>query len=135
MAAAGFDHVAITVADVEATLSWYERLLGARRLHHELYLSGQMPIALLQVGANRISVHDAAAPALPGARRPTVGSQDLCFRWDGSVESALAAVEGAGLEVVLGPVERPTSDGRPGASVYTRDPDGNLVELLAPTDG
>ena len=47
----GLDHVAITVADVEATLDWYERALGAERLHHDLFLSGAIPIALLQVGA------------------------------------------------------------------------------------
>jgi len=135
MPAAGFDHVAITVADVETSLTWYERVLGAQRLHHDLYLAGTIPIALLQVGANRISVHDAAKPALPGARVPTVGSQDLCFRWDGTIESAAAAITDAGLEIVLGPEYRPTSDGRDGASVYTRDPDGNLIELLAPAEG
>jgi catechol 2,3-dioxygenase-like lactoylglutathione lyase family enzyme len=25
----GFDHLAITVADVDATIAWYERVLGA----------------------------------------------------------------------------------------------------------
>ena len=35
------------------------------------------------------------------------------------------------VEVIEGPVPRPAADGRPGQSVYFRDPDGNLLELLS----
>jgi catechol 2,3-dioxygenase-like lactoylglutathione lyase family enzyme len=130
MGVEGLDHVAITVADVEATLEWYERALGAERLHHELFLAGTIPIARLQVGGSCLSVHSAAAPAAPHAESPTVGSADLCFRWSGPVDDAVEALTGAGVEVELGPVPRPASDGVMGESVYCRDPDGNLIELL-----
>ena len=126
----GLDHVAITVADVEATLDWYERALGAERLHHDLFLSGAIPIALLQVGGSRLSVPPASAPAAPHAVAPTPGSADLCFRWSGPVEEACAALAAAGVEVIEGPVPRPASSGAMGQSVYCRDPDHNLVELL-----
>jgi catechol 2,3-dioxygenase-like lactoylglutathione lyase family enzyme len=125
MGVVGLDHVAITVADVEATLDWYERALGAERLHHDLFVSGAIPIALLQVG-----VHPASAPAAPHALAPTPGSADLCFRWSGPIDDALAALAAAGVEVVEGPVPRPASNGEMGQSVYCRDPDDNLVELL-----
>ena len=130
MAVEGLDHLAITVADVEATLAWYERALGAERLHHDLFVSGAIPIALLQVGASRLSVHPAAAPAAPHAVAPTPGSADVCFRWSGAVADAVAALEAAGVAVEEGPVPRPASNGVMGESVYCRDPDGNLVELL-----
>jgi catechol 2,3-dioxygenase-like lactoylglutathione lyase family enzyme len=130
MAVEGLDHVAITVADVEATLEWYERTLGAERLHHDLFLSGAIPIAMLRVGGSRLSVHRADAPASPHADAPTPGSADICFRWSGPIETAAAALAAAGVDVEEGPVPRPASTGAMGQSVYCRDPDGNLVELL-----
>ena len=126
----GFDHVAITVADVDASIAWYERVLGAEPLHLDLWRDGRLPVALLQLGASRLSVHPAAAPAAPHAASPTPGSADLCFRWSGSVETILEQLASCGVEVVDGPVGRPASDGSAGTSVYFRDPDGNLLELL-----
>ena len=130
----GLDHVAITVADVDVTLDWYEAVLGAERLHDELRRSGTIPVGLLQVGWSRLSVHRAASPAAPHARRPVPGSADLCFRHTGSVASILAGLAAVGVEVVDGPVDRPAANGAMGRSVYVRDPDGNLVELLT-TEG
>jgi catechol 2,3-dioxygenase-like lactoylglutathione lyase family enzyme len=126
----GFDHAAITVADVDVTIAWYQRVLGAEPLHLDLWREGKLPIALLQVGASRLSVHPAAAPAAPHADAPTPGSADLCFRFDGPVAEILTLLEQADVEVVDGPVPRPAANGEPGASVYFRDPDGNLLELL-----
>ena len=66
----GLDHLAITVADVERTLRFYEDVLGAEALFEELYKEGKIPVALLQVGQSRLSVHPAAAPArMPAAAR------------------------------------------------------------------
>jgi catechol 2,3-dioxygenase-like lactoylglutathione lyase family enzyme len=126
----GFDHVAITVADVDATIGWYERVLGAELQYGDRWRAGEMPIAILQLGASRLSVHPASAPASPHARVPTTGSGDLCFRYDGPVDEIVARLAGAGVEVVEGPVPRPASNGVVGTSVYFRDPDGNLLELL-----
>jgi len=128
------DHVAITVADVDATLDFYRRALGAEVLHEDLYRAGKIPVVLLQVGGSRISVHSARAPALPKARRETPGSGDFCFRWDGPIGAAQQHLERAGVAIEEGPVPRPAADGMPGLSVYFRDPDGNLLELLS-TDG
>ena len=125
-----FDHVAITVTDVERTLDWYERTLGAQRLHHDLFVSGTIPIALLQIGGSRLSIHRAESPTAPHATAPTPGSADLCFRWSGSIESAMRALTDAGNEIIEGPVPRPASNGTMGQSVYCYDPDGNLIELL-----
>lgn len=126
----GLDHLAITVVDVDATIEWYERVVGAELLHADLWRSRAMPVALLQVGGSRLSLHDAASPAAPHARVVTPGSADLCFRAAGAVDDIVASLGAAGIPVVEGPVPRPAATGDRGTSVYVRDPDGNLVELL-----
>jgi catechol 2,3-dioxygenase-like lactoylglutathione lyase family enzyme len=65
----------------------------------------------------------AATPVMPG-------NSDLCFVWDGPIESAQAHLEEHGVEVEEGPVTRYGGRGR-GTSVYFRDPDGSLLELIS----
>ena len=127
----GIDHVAITVSDVESTVSWYSRVLGANPLYLAEWRTGKIPVVILQVGESRLSVHAAAAPAKPHAKLPTPGRGDLCFRWNGPLSDAEAHLSAFGIEIELGPVPRPAADGRPGHSVYFRDRDGNLLELLS----
>jgi catechol 2,3-dioxygenase-like lactoylglutathione lyase family enzyme len=133
MPVAGFDHVAITVADVDKTIAFYTNVLGAEQLYADRWRTGEMPVALLTIGANRLSVHPAAKPAAPHAVAPTAGSADLCFRWEGTIADAVAQLHANGVEVEEGPVPRPASNGERGESVYFRDPDGNLLELLTIT--
>lgn len=134
MGLVGFDHVAITVADVDATVEFYARVLGAEPLYLDRWQAGEMPVALLQLGGARMSVHPAAAPASPHAIAPTPGSADLCFRYEGPVAEILATLERNGVPVAEGPVARPASNGERGTSVYFRDPDDNLLELLTLDD-
>lgn len=54
----------------------------------------------------------------------------VCFVWPGDVESAVIHLTNRGLQVVEGPVRRSGTRG-PGTSVYYRDPDGSLVELIS----
>jgi catechol 2,3-dioxygenase-like lactoylglutathione lyase family enzyme len=61
------------------------------------------------------------------------GCGDFCFVWDGSLEEARALLQAAGAEIIEGPV--PREGGRAlssanGTSLYTRDPDHNLLELI-----
>ena len=60
------------------------------------------------------------------------GNSDLCFRWDGPIEDAVEHLRERGVDVELGPVERPGAQGA-GTSVYFRDPDGSLLELISYT--
>lgn len=127
----GMDHIAITVADPEATAEWYRRVLGAEILWLGAFRQGALPVFSIQLGSNRINVHPETAPVAPHARVPVPGSADLCLRWRGGIDEAAAALASAGVPVEEGPVARQASDGSPASSLYVRDPDGNLVELLA----
>jgi len=133
MSISGFDHLAITCNDVDASISFYERVLGAELLLADLWRDGKMPVAIMQIGANRLSLHQAAAPASPHAHAPTPGSVDLCFRWEGPITAAVDHLASEGVAVIEGPVGRPASNGERGMSVYFRDLDGNLLELLTIT--
>ena len=131
MAITAIDHIAMTVANVEATVAWYERVLDAEPLYLDLWRRGEIPVVMLQVGEGRISIHPAAAPGEPTARVPTVGSADVCFRWRGPISGAIAVLADNGVAMEQGPVDRPASNGVFGQSIYFRDPDGNLLELLS----
>ena len=132
---AGFDHLAITAADPEATMAFYRDVLGAEVLYEEKWRAGAIPVFSLQVGANRINVHDPVRdehiPDSLLAGKPVPGSEDFCFRWAGPIEDAVALLERNGVPIVEGPVFRLASDNSKGSSVYFNDPDGNLLELLS----
>ena len=130
MGVRGLDHLAITVADMDTTLNFYKRVLGAHTHYEDEFRKGQIPVVILQLGTSRISVHLAASPASPHALIPQPGSADVCFRWDGSIEEAQAKLAAEGVEIIEGPVPRPSADGLSGQSVYFRDPDENLLEWL-----
>jgi len=131
MAIRGFDHLALTAADIERTFTFYRDVLGAQVLYEAEWRAGKMPVVILQLGVNRINVHPAAQPVAPHAARPTPGSVDLCFRWDAPLDAAVALLRAKGVAIEEGPVPRPAADAAWGSSVYFRDPDGNLIELLS----
>jgi catechol 2,3-dioxygenase-like lactoylglutathione lyase family enzyme len=58
------------------------------------------------------------------------GGSDLCLVWPGPIEAAIERLRAHGVEVEEGPVERDGARGL-GVSVYFRDPDGSLLELIS----
>jgi catechol 2,3-dioxygenase-like lactoylglutathione lyase family enzyme len=126
----GIDHVAITVSDLEATCRFYDRLFSAEtRVTHAPH--GKPLVRQIAIGGALLSVHQAGNGIELVAKKPTIGSADICFRWDGGIASAVAMLRQQGVEIIEGPVPRHTADGLPGQSVYFRDPDANLIELMA----
>jgi catechol 2,3-dioxygenase-like lactoylglutathione lyase family enzyme len=82
-------------------------------------------------GTRQLNVHGPGATPHPRAADPVrPGNSDLCFAWDGSVEAACEHLERHGIAIELGPVDRIGARGA-GTSVYFRDPDGSLLELIA----
>ena len=116
------DHFVLTVASLDGTCAFYERVLGFKRVDIE-----GRPTALI-FGSQKINLHQADRTFDPKARFPTVGAGDFCFITTGTIEAFLARLAKCSIAVEEGPVERNGARG-PMASVYFRDPDGNLVEV------
>jgi catechol 2,3-dioxygenase-like lactoylglutathione lyase family enzyme len=126
----GIDHVAITVADLDAACDFYARVLGAR-IEEEYEIGGRIAVKRVRFGQAILNVHQAGNGVELVARQPQPGSTDICFRWAGDIGEAKTVLESRGVAVIEGPVPRTSADGLPASSVYFRDLDGNLVELLA----
>jgi len=117
----GLDHLVLTVADVEASVGFYARVLG---MEPETFGNGRRA---LRFGDQKLNLHAAGAEIAPHAARPTPGSADLCFVVD-TLAGVLEELAATGIAVEEGPVERTGALG-PMRSVYFRDPDGNLLEV------
>ncbi len=120
------DHLVLSVADIDATLAFYTRALGmnAEKFHPA---DGSTRHAL-KFGAQKINLHDAAAPFAPHAARPAPGTADLCFLSEVALEDWQTHFARHDVSIEQGPVAR---TGATGAilSLYVRDPDGNLIEI------
>jgi len=122
MTVSALDHLVLTVADIQASLHFYTRVLGMRS---ETFGAGR---SALHFGTQKINLHLAGAELAPHAMRPTPGSADLCFVAVAPLAETLRHLQDCGIAVEDGPVARTGACG-PIISVYFRDPDGNLIEL------
>jgi catechol 2,3-dioxygenase-like lactoylglutathione lyase family enzyme len=118
------DHCVIHVSDWERANAFYRDVLGAELVER----GGGWAY---RFGSQQLNVHGPGIDAHPVARVPVApGNSDLCFVWPGSPQEAVAHLRRHGVAVEEGPVARQGARG-PGTSVYFRDPDGSLLELIA----
>ena len=119
-----FDHCVIHVSDWQRSTAFYRDVLGAEAV----------PVGkgfAYRFGPVQLNCHGPGQIGEPRARLPVMpGGSDLCFAWQGTIEDAIAHLARHGVEVELGPVERLGAKGK-GVSVYFRDPDGSLLELIS----
>ncbi len=119
------DHVVVAVSEWERSNAFYRDVLGVEVVEVEY---GR--VAYILPGGQRLNVHGPGSMPHPRAADPVrPGNSDLCFVWDGTAADAVEHLEGHGVEVGLGPVPLTGAAG-PGTSVYFRDPDGSLLELI-----
>jgi catechol 2,3-dioxygenase-like lactoylglutathione lyase family enzyme len=116
------DHLVLTVASIDATVSFYTRILGMTAVTF-----GARRTALT-FGTSKINLHEAGREHEPKALHPTPGSADVCFIVDDDIRELITELTDAGIAIEEGPVERTGATG-PIISCYLRDPDQNLIEL------
>ena len=124
MRIASLDHLVLTVADIEATVRFYEQL-GMRR---EDFGEGRVA---LRFGEQKLNLHQAGDEIAPHAAAPTRGSADICLLVADPIDEVAAELARLRVPIELGPVPR-TGATAALTSLYVRDPDGNLVELASP---
>ena len=126
MAAPRIDHVVIAVSDYERSNRFYAEVLGV-----DVTEISRGRYAYKLSDGQQLNVHGPGSSPVPRAADPVrPGNSDLCFVWEGRPEEAVAHLLSHGVEVELGPAERTGGRGR-GTSVYFRDPDGTLLELIS----
>ncbi len=116
------DHLVLTVADIERTCDFYERVLGM-----DVIIFGDGRKAL-RFGDQKINLHQQGHEFEPKAAAPTPGSGDLCFTTLIPLDEVIAHIQACGVEIIEGPVERMGATTQL-LSVYFRDPDENLIEV------
>jgi catechol 2,3-dioxygenase-like lactoylglutathione lyase family enzyme len=123
---AGIDHVSLPMQDADAMPAFY-RALGFDVVE-------QRAIVSVHAGAQMINFHrpeiwgrDGFTLRAPAAVPPC---GDLCFVWAGTAAALHARLANVHAAIEEGPVDRVGGRRSTGSSVYTRDPDGNLLEFM-----
>ena len=116
------DHLVLTVKNVEATASFYSRVLSMGIV---TFGGGRKA---LSYGTQKINLHQLGAEFEPRAQYPTPGSADLCFITSVPLPEVVSHLAACKVNIVEGPVRRSGATG-PILSVYFRDPDMNLIEV------
>jgi catechol 2,3-dioxygenase-like lactoylglutathione lyase family enzyme len=117
------DHIVLTVRSIDATCSFYSRVLGM-----DVVTFGAAGRKALTFGGQKINLHEAGREFEPKAQRPTPGSADFCLIAAVPLAQVIERLAACGVDILEGPVARTGARG-PITSVYFRDPDSNLVEV------
>jgi catechol 2,3-dioxygenase-like lactoylglutathione lyase family enzyme len=116
------DHLVLTVADIEATCTFYSRVMGMQVV---TFGSGRKALTF---GQQKINLHEQGKEFEPKATLPTPGSEDLCFITSMPISEIVEHLKAEQVTIIEGPVKRTGAIGTL-MSVYFRDPDGNLIEV------
>lgn len=119
------DHIVLNCRDVEATVAWYQRVLGMEREEFGAYRH-----TALKFGRQKFNVRPTGAADWQTAATDAPGSLDLCFITRQPPDSVVEHFKACGVEIAMGPTEKTGALG-PMTSVYCHDPDGNLVEVAS----
>lgn len=124
------DHVGLTVADMDKSLEFYQRL-GLTLLRTSGPNADGVRSAVIQVGSQELNLFSRPDVVSSGTENP-VGMDHFCLAVDAtSIEDVIAELRQVGIDVARGPVQR-----RDGVALFVHDPDGVRVELqlkLPPT--
>ena len=113
-----FSSLNINAADYDATVKFYEDVLGAK-VNNRGEVGG-VAVARLQLGGVSVGVFDASKGPRPGVPHHT-----FILEWTEDMDATTKALEELGA-VVEGTRQHGSG---PGYSVYVNDPSGNRIEL------
>ncbi|MBO2447545.1 VOC family protein [Actinomadura barringtoniae] len=116
------DHLVLTVANLDATVDFYARVLG---MDPVTFGDGRRALTF---GTSKINLHEAGHEFEPKAEHALPGTADLCLIAATPIDDVVKELTAHGVPIEEGPVERTGATG-PILSVYFRDPDRNLIEV------
>lgn len=116
------DHLVLTVASIDRTIAFYDRVLGFEARE---FKTGRFA---LHFGQQKINLHEVGTVVDSNVRHATPGSADLCFLTLTPIQEVIEHLQAQEVQVVQGPVAA-TGARRKLVSVYFYDPDENLIEV------
>jgi glyoxylase I family protein len=129
----GFEHVGMTVSDMDRAVEFYCGLMGLQLAHRRTTAGGEL--AFLNAGGGMLEI---AAPTAKAGRFRDVphseaGFRHITFAYD-DVDGMVEMLEAAGVEIVERP-RRAFNTEMIRRVAFVRDPDGILVELVERAEG
>ncbi|SFV35754.1 glyoxylase I family protein [Devosia crocina] len=124
----GFEHIGITVSDMDRAIHFYCDLLGLRLALRKP--SGTGEVAFLDTGSGMLEVFSERRPVQRFRDVPVgeAGMRHMTFAVD-DVDAAFAELESAGVEIAERPRDAHNRE-MVRRVAFVRDPDGILVELI-----
>jgi methylmalonyl-CoA/ethylmalonyl-CoA epimerase len=126
-----FHHVGVSVADMDASIAWWERILGFTLERRYMLATIPAEIAMLANGPLHVELLKVPAPKAAAAERhmpdddlQTCGNKHVAFSVE-DVRAFIAEISGRGADVVW---LKELPNGR--AASFIRDNEGNLIEFV-----
>ena len=127
-------HIGISVADLEASIAWYQEYLGFKLRYQEYMPPLKAAVAFMRNGDFELELfqHDESVVLPPERMMPdsdirVQGTKHICF-YHQDVMIFLTQLKERGVDVVLGPQVMP--DG--GIMGFIHDNNGTLIEFVQP---
>lgn len=117
-----FDHMVLTVNNIEKSCKFYHDILGMRVV---TFNNGR---TALKFDKQKINLHEKGHEFNPKATHPTPGSADFCLLTDEDIEDVLKELKNKDIQIEQGPIIKQGALGEM-TSIYLRDPDRNLIEI------
>jgi catechol 2,3-dioxygenase-like lactoylglutathione lyase family enzyme len=117
----GLDHVVYVVADVEATVRWWQETFGVAVERLEEWRSAEAPFPSLRLSPGTLIDIVAGSPTGENVAH-------IAVEVDLPGDALAAFADEHGLDVVSGPATLFGARGT-GRGIYVRDPDANTIEI------
>lgn len=113
------DHVVLTVADIEATVAFFKRVL---LMEDTTFANGRRA---LHFGSQKLNLQTLG---MEPRNHAAAGSGDLCLITHWPIDRVTDHLHAEGVTILEGPVAKSGAQGAI-TSVYFNDLDGNLIEV------